>query len=170
MNLLSLERTEGHLWDVLYYLEKLWWKYFQRHMDDALTSLGMSSPRIKATSGGSGAFDFSTSMSNQEPETEDEKMFKVEGSKRKSMKTEPGFDAETVDSSEQTRAVSDKRENDATLEYEPQQMMFVLQRLKDLSNNLSQCQTFSTNQWRRTFYRRTIIRFRSARHTRSGWH
>ena len=46
MNLLSLECTEGRLWDV-YYLEKLWWKYFQGHMDDALTSLGMSSPRMK---------------------------------------------------------------------------------------------------------------------------
>ena len=106
-------------------------------MDDALTSMGMSPPRMKATSAGSGAFDFSTSMSNQEPEKEDEKMFKVEGSKRKSVKTEPGFDAETVESLEQTRAVSDKREDDATLEYEPQQMMLFLQRLKDLSDNLS---------------------------------
>ena len=136
MNLLGLECTGGRLWDV-YYLEKLWFKYFQGQMDDALTSLGMASPRMKATSSGSGAFDFSTAMSNQEPEKEDEMLFKVEGSTRKSAKIEPGFDAETVESREQTRQVSDKREDDATLEYDPQQMMFVLQRLKELSDNLS---------------------------------
>jgi hypothetical protein len=81
MNLLGLECTGGRLWDV-YYLEKLWFKYFQGQMDDALASLGMASPRMKATSSGSGAFDFSTAMSNQEPEKEDEMLFKVEGSKR----------------------------------------------------------------------------------------
>ena len=136
MSLLSLERTEGRLWDV-YYQEKLWWRYFQGQMDDTLTSLGMASPRMKATSSGSGAFDFSTAMSNQELEKEDEMLFKVEGSKRKSAKIEPGFDAETVESREQTRQVSDKHEDDAMLEYDPQQMMFVLQRLKELSDNLS---------------------------------
>jgi hypothetical protein len=45
-------------------------------MDDALTSLVMASPRMKATSSGSGAFDFSTAMSNQESEKEDEMLFK----------------------------------------------------------------------------------------------
>ena len=92
LNLLNLERTEGRLWDVLY-LEKLWWRYFKgQSMDDTLTSLGLSSPRMKATSSGIGtkAFDFSTAMSNQEPDKEEEKMCKVEGSKRKSVKTKPG--------------------------------------------------------------------------------
>ena len=141
LNLLNLERTEeGRLWDILY-LETLWWRYFKgQSTDDTLTSLGLSSPRMKATSSGIGtkAFDFSTAtMSNQEPDKEDEKMCKVKGSKRKSVKTEPGFGAETVESHEQTRAFSDKRKDDAALEYEPQQMMCVLQRLKDLSDNLS---------------------------------
>ena len=76
MNLLDLERTEGRLWDV-FYLETLWFKYFQGQMDDTLTSLGMTSLRMKATSSGSGAFDFSTAMSNQEPEKEDKMLFKV---------------------------------------------------------------------------------------------
>ena len=75
MNLLGLERTGGRLWDV-FYLETLWFKYFQGQMDDTLTSLGMASPRMKATSSGSGAFDFSTAMSNQESEKEDEMLFK----------------------------------------------------------------------------------------------
>jgi hypothetical protein len=55
---------------------------------------------------------------------------------KRSAKTEPDFDAETVESCEQTRQVSDKREDDAALEYDQQQMMFVLQRLKELSDNL----------------------------------
>jgi hypothetical protein len=119
MNLLGLECTDGRLWDV-FYLETLWFKFFQGQMDDTLTSLGMTSLRMKATSSGSGAFDFSTAMSNQEPEKEDEMLFKVEGSKKKSAKTESGFDAETVESREQTRQVSDKQEDDVTLEYSPQ--------------------------------------------------
>jgi hypothetical protein len=108
MNLLGLKRTEGRLWDV-HYLKKLWWRYFQGQMDDTLTFLGMASPRMKATSSGSGASGFSTAMSNQEPEKEHEMLFKVEGSKRKSTKTEPGFDAETVESREQTRQVRQAR-------------------------------------------------------------
>jgi len=55
------------------------------------------------------------------------------------------FNAETVESREQTRAVSDKQKDDAALEYEPQQMMFVLQRLKDLSDNLSLLHTHLPN-------------------------
>jgi len=42
LNLLDLELTVGRLWDVLY-LEKLWYKYFEGHMDATLTSLGLSS-------------------------------------------------------------------------------------------------------------------------------
>ena len=52
MNILGLERTGGRLWDV-YYLEKLWFKYFQGQMDDTLISLGMASPRMKAASSSS---------------------------------------------------------------------------------------------------------------------
>ena len=54
---------------------------------------------------------------HDEPEKENEKMFKVEGSKRKIVKTKPGFDSEAINSREQTRAVSDKREDDAAMAY-----------------------------------------------------
>jgi deoxyribodipyrimidine photolyase len=76
-------------------------------------------------------------MSKQEPEKEDAMLVKVEGSKRRSVKTEPGFEAETAGFHEQTCLVSDQREDAAMLEYDPQQMMFVLQRLKELRDNLS---------------------------------